>query len=160
METEQLFGLANAAALPGWLALALAPLWRGRAVFAARLFAALLCLGYFALLLSGLAGAGPPEGAGFTTLEGVRLLLSTPEALLAGWVHYLAFDLFVGSWEVEDAGKARLPHWLVLPCLAFTFVAGPVGLLLYLCVKVARLRAAPDGAAQVTGRHGKGIRRA
>ena len=68
----------------------------------------------------------------------MRLLLSTPDALLAGWVHYLAFDLFVGSWEAADAPTARVPHWLLLPCLAFTFVAGPFGLLLYLLVKAAR----------------------
>jgi hypothetical protein len=64
--------------------------------------------------VTGLAGDGPPPGAGFDTLEGVRLLLSSPQALLAGWVHYLVFDLWVGSWETEDN---KLPHWLLLPCL-------------------------------------------
>ena len=61
--------------------------------------------------------------------------------LLAGWVHYLAFDLFVGSWEVEDARARGVSHWLVLPCLLCTFLAGPAGLGLYLLVRAgARLR--------------------
>jgi len=140
MPIEQQFSFASAFTLIGWLALAIAPLKRDWAVLAARLVAASLCGFYFALLAAGLAGEGPPAGAGFSSLAGVRLLLSSPEALLAGWVHYLAFDLFIGSWETENAPAARVPHWLLLACLAFTFTAGPVGLLLYLVARAIRQR--------------------
>lgn len=135
MTPDSLFQIASAAVLPGWIALACAPLARARLVLAARVIAVLLSGLYVTLLVTGLAGAGPPAGAGFDTLDGVRLLLSSPQALLAGWVHYLAFDLWVGSWEAEDAA---LPHWLLLPCLALTFLAGPAGLLLYHLLKAAR----------------------
>ncbi len=141
MNNAQLFSLASAAVLPGWLALAaLPPLgarWRKHAVAAARIIAAALAGFYFVLLITGLAGEGPPSGASFTSLEGIRLLMSSEAALLAGWVHYLAFDLWVGSWEAEDA---RLLHWLLLPCLALTFLAGPTGLLLYLVLRALRSR--------------------
>ena len=141
MHLEQVFSIASAAALLGWVLLVLAPLRRGAAVTGARMVAAGLCGAYFCFLLAGLTmGDGPPEGAGFSSLAGVRLLLSSPQALLAGWVHYLAFDLFIGSWQVEDAPGANVPHWLLLPCLALTFVAGPVGLLLYLMLKAVRQR--------------------
>lgn len=141
MALERVFSLASAAALIGWLLLAFAPLRRTAAVMAARVIVALLCGAYLAFLVVGLAsGDGPPKGAGFDSLAGVRLLLSSPEALLAGWVHYLAFDLFIGAWQVEDAPRANIPHTLLLPCLALTFVAGPVGLLLYLLLKAARQR--------------------
>ncbi len=135
MTPDSLFQYASAAVLPGWAALALAPLARAKAVLAARVIAVLLAGLYVTLLVTGLAGDGPPPGAGFDTLEGVRLLLSSPAALLAGWVHYLVFDLWVGSWEAEDNA---LPHWLLLPCLALTFHAGPTGLLLYHLMKAAR----------------------
>jgi len=138
MTPSGLFDIASSFVLIGWLALVLAPLRRGLAIAVARVVAVVLSGGYFALLVAGLTGEGPPAGAGFSSLEGVRLLLSSPQALLAGWVHYLAFDLFVGSWEVEVAPTARIPHWAVVPCLIFTFVAGPVGLLLYFIIKVAR----------------------
>lgn len=141
MDNAELFSLASAAVLPGWLALAALPAFspRGRkyAVSIARIIAAALSGFYIALLITGLAGEGPPPGASFTSLEGVRLLMSSEAALLAGWVHYLAFDLWVGAWETEDA---RLAHWLLLPCLALTFVAGPTGLLLYLVLRVVRSR--------------------
>ena len=138
MTPETLFSAFSAFVLIGWLALVVAPLRRDLAVTAARWVVVILCGGYVALLVTGLAGDGPPAGAGFDTLEGVRLLLSSPQALLAGWVHYLAFDLFVGSWIGADAPAARVPHWLVLPCLVLTFLAGPTGLLLYFTIKAAR----------------------
>lgn len=139
MSTDSLFQIASAAVLPGWAALAFAPLARARLVLAARVIAVLLAGLYVSLAVAGLAGEGPPPGAGFDTLEGVRLLLSSPAALLAGWVHYLVFDLWVGSWEAEDAA---LPHGLLLPCLALTFLAGPTGLLLYHLLKAARRKRA------------------
>jgi len=139
MPLEKLFSLASAAALAGWLALALAPVQRGAMVFAARLIAAILCGAYAAFLVTGLiSGGGMPEGASFNSLAGVRVLLGSPQALLAGWVHYLAFDLFTGAWEAENAPASRVPHWLLLGCLALTLLAGPVGLLLYLVIKAAR----------------------
>lgn len=141
MNPEQLFSAASAAALIGWVFLVLAPLRRDWAVLGARMVAAVLCGAYLCFLVAGLTGGNaPPAGANFTTLAGVRLLLSTQPALLAGWVHYLAFDLFIGAWETESAPASRLPHWLLLPCLALTFLAGPVGLLLFLIIKAARQR--------------------
>ncbi len=141
MPLDQLFSLASGLALVGWVALALAPFRRSVAVLVARLVAATLCGAYAAFLVHALVAGPPlPPGASFNTLDGVAVLLSTKAALLAGWVHYLAFDLFIGSWETEDAPEAHVPHWLLLPCLALTFVAGPVGLLLYLILKAVRRR--------------------
>ena len=57
--------------------------------------------------------------------------------LLAGWLHYLAFDLFVGSWEVRDSRRVGVHHLLVIPCLFLTLMMGPVGLLAYLVLRLA-----------------------
>jgi hypothetical protein len=62
--------------------------------------------------------------------------------LLAGWVHYLAFDLFIGAWQVRDSKALGISHLLVLPCLVLTFLFGPVGLLLYFLIRVACRRVA------------------
>ena len=61
--------------------------------------------------------------------------LRNPWLLLAGWIHYLAFDLLVGSWEVRDARERGIGHLLVVPCLILTFLFGPAGWLLYLGVR-------------------------
>jgi hypothetical protein len=60
--------------------------------------------------------------------------------LLAGWIHYLAFDLFVGSWEVRDAQRVGIHHLFVVPCLVLTVLFGPIGLLLYLLLRAALRR--------------------
>ena len=70
----------------------------------------------------------------------MQKLFADPWLLLAGWVHYLVFDLFLGAWEVRDAQRLRIPHLLVVPCLVLTFLFGPVGLLLYGIVRAARTR--------------------
>jgi hypothetical protein len=130
---DLVFSVANWIVLAGWLALLLAPFRRQGAILAARIAAAAVAAIYVSLLVRGLAsGPGLPEGAGFSSLDGVVALLSRREAILAGWVHFLAFDLFVGSWMAEDAPRAGVPHWLLVPCLALTLMAGPAGLLLYL----------------------------
>jgi hypothetical protein len=64
-------------------------------------------------------------------------LLSQPHAALAGWIHYLAFDLFVGAWESRDAQRLGISPILVAPCLFLTLMAGPVGLLLYAILRLA-----------------------
>jgi hypothetical protein len=60
--------------------------------------------------------------------------------LLAGWIHYLAFDLFIGSWQVRDAERNGVPHLAVVPCLVLTFLLGPTGLLLYLLIRAGVTR--------------------
>ncbi len=138
---DLIFSIANWLVLAGWLALVLAPLRRDALVLVARVAAAAVCAIYATLLVRGLvAGPGLPEGAGFGTLDGVVALLSRREAILAAWVHFLAFDLFVGSWIVSDAPRAGVPHWVVVPLLGLTLMAGPVGLLAYLLVSVVRRR--------------------
>jgi hypothetical protein len=82
-----------------------------------------------------------PEGFGaFGSLAGVKSALSVDGVLLAGWLHYLAFDIFVGSWEVRDAQRVGVPHLLVIPCMLLTFMMGPVGLLTYLVLRLAIAR--------------------
>ncbi len=75
------------------------------------------------------------EGGGFSSLQAVFSLFTVPGNVMMGWTHYLAFDLFIGSWEVEDSAARGIPHWLVIPCLALTFLFGPIGLLLYFLLR-------------------------
>lgn len=132
-KAELVFSLMNLAVLPGWLALLAAPLARRPLILVARLCAAAVCGLYVVLVVRGLvAGPGLPEGAGFGSLAAVEALMSTRGAILGGWAHFLAFDLFVASWQAEDAPRAGVPHALLVPCLVLTLFAGPAGLLLYL----------------------------
>ena len=134
MTADSLFALANNLVLPAWLLLVIAPGGERtpRLVHAAWLP---MLLGGASLGLA-LLGPGAPEGADFSTLPGVMRLFESPVAVLAGWIHYLVFDLFVGAWEVRDARRRGVSHLWVVPCLVVTLMLGPAGLLLYLGIRV------------------------
>ena len=144
MPDERLFALANAVPLLGWLALCCAPLARSRLVALARVVAVVLAVGYGVMVVAALLRGGGrlPD---LTTLPGLAQAFSDPHVMLIGWVHYLAFDLWTGAWEIEEAGARGLPHWAVLPCLALTFLAGPIGLVAFLALR-AGVRRRPSPA--------------
>jgi hypothetical protein len=125
MTPDQIFAIVNPLAALAWLALIVlprrAPLVTGLALPA--LFAAL-----YAVLIA--AHWGGSDG-GFSSLPDVAALFANRWLLLAGWVHYLCFDLLVGTWEVQDAQARGIPHLLVVPCLVLTFLFGPAGWVLY-----------------------------
>ena len=129
---EVAFLVANASVIPAWALLVVAPDWRGTAWVHTVFPFALIGVAY---LLVGFAGPGA-EDASFFTLQGVMALFTRPHAVLAGWLHYLAFDLFVGAWEVRTARREGIPHLLVLPCLVLTFLFGPIGLLAFLGLRL------------------------
>ena len=132
MTADQVFSIANLVALAGWLILIFAGWKRWAAgLVTGAILPLLLAIVYGALIATHWSG----HQGGFGSLPAVALLFANPWLLLAGWIHYLAFDLFIGSWQVRDAAKRGISHWLVVPCLALTFMFGPVGLLLYFCLR-------------------------
>ncbi len=131
---EQIFSLCSGLATIGWLGLALLPGQRVVVEVVARIVIPLAIAGLYAFLMASYYGTAPAD-ANFGSLDGVASLFSVRGLLLAGWIHYLSFDLFVGSWEVSDARANGIHHLLVVPCLFATFMAGPVGLAAYFAVK-------------------------
>jgi hypothetical protein len=132
------FGAGNALALMGWIALAASPPGRRWTAAVWRLtgwwLPLLLAAAYIALL------AGHWGPGGFGSLAEVRQLFEQPGLLAAGWLHYLAFDLFVGTWMARDAGERGVAHAFVVPCLLLTFLFGPAGLLAYAALILLRER--------------------
>jgi hypothetical protein len=131
MTAERLFSILNLVAVAAWLPLLFLPRVR-RVATVVPVVTPLLLAAIYVVLVAATLGRG--EG-GFASLAGVRALFDDPWALLAGWTHYLAFDLFIGGWEVRDAQRRGIPHLLVVPALVLTFLLGPAGLLLYLAIR-------------------------
>jgi hypothetical protein len=143
--TEMAFGYGNMVAMLGWLALTVASFsssLRPRIVPAVRLGIPLFFAMAYAVLL--MAGAEAfQNGGGFSSIAQVRALFLNDEALTAGWLHYLAFDLFVGAWIVDDGRQRGVPGALLLPCLFLTFMFGPVGFAAYMLARAARREGGP-----------------
>lgn len=136
---ETLFSLVNLIAMAGWVGLSIAACLRAGDVrnvllrCCGRGAPIVLCIAYAGFLVR---YWGTTSGGGFHSLASVQALFASPGVLLAGWTHYLAFDLLIGRWMVDDAssdGRTRIPLVWSLPA---TFLLGPVGVLLYLASRV------------------------
>lgn len=134
MSWENWFSAASTVALAGWAALVLLPRWPWLRIALRYAIPGAFAAAYTVLVLIYFARI---EGGGFNSLAQVKALLGTEPTLLAGWVHYLAFDLFVGTWIAERADALGLSRLLQAPILVLTFLFGPIGYLAFIAVEGA-----------------------
>ncbi|HZH13039.1 MAG TPA: ABA4-like family protein [Archangium sp.] len=144
MDGELILKVLNVPVLLGWAAMVLAPRARfTRWVLESDVIPLVIGAVYLALVaphLPGLLGQ-------FDTLEHIGAALQRPGMLLAGWIHYLAFDFLVGRVVLADAQRRGIPHLLVVPCLLLTFMLGPTGYLAYAAVRLLTRRFLPAVAS-------------
>lgn len=136
-----LFGVSTNTTLLLWGLLAFAPAskWTSRAVYSGAGVAALSLL-YVALRV----GRPPlPPGAGLESFHAFHIAVTDPYGALVTWVHILAVDLLAGAWIVADSRLRGVRHLWVVPCLAVTLVAAPMGLLAWLGVRRLGAQASP-----------------
>jgi len=127
MNFQFAFSVAGILAIVGWLVLLASPfmpVWSDR--IAGVVLPAILSFGYFALLV-----LFPADAGGFGTFDEVLELFTHPSSVLAGWVHFLAFDLLVGAWICRAGRRESISFWAILPCLPITFSFGPLGFLCF-----------------------------
>lgn len=134
VDFDMLFGWSNNLALTGWLALILLPHWKWLTATTGIVIPALLGVLYGGLAMASFATV---EGGGFGSIDQVRALFSSDAGLLAGWVHYLAFDLAIGTWIARRADEQGLSRLVQTPILLATFLFGPLGFLLHVLTGTA-----------------------
>ena len=134
MNPDDLFGLANMLALPGWAILILAPRrWAWLNAIPALMIPLALSALYTGLVLAYFS----TSGGGYGTLADVRQLFASDPVLVAGWAHYLAFDMMIGAVLAVRMDRINMPRLLQAPILIATFMFGPVGVLLTLLTEGA-----------------------
>ena len=132
MNASSIFSFGNSFVLIGWILLVFLPDWKYTQV--------LILNGvvvFFSILYSYLIGRdiGSFDPNSFSTLANVKALFQNGDAVAAGWLHYLAFDLFVGAYIVRDSRKLAISRWIYTPILPFAYMFGPVGYLIYFLAK-------------------------
>src|SRR5260370_29512989 len=128
-----IFSLSSLLVLPFWGLMILLPRWRWTArILRSRLVIAAVAALYAALALPRLAEIWPAVSR--PTLDGVAALLGSPAGATIAWIHFLAFDLFVGRWIYLDSQDRRISAWVTAPVLFLTLMLGPAGFLAYLIV--------------------------
>lgn len=138
MDWAFVFGAVNLVALIGWTALILLPRWPALLAAVLYLGIGLLCLVYAAGLIGVVSGLLPNPGGGgadFSSIAGVRAIFASDGGVTIGWTHYLAFDLFAGLWIARDADAKGISRFIQAPILLATFLAGPLGLGIWLLLR-------------------------
>lgn len=128
MNTAQVFSIVSAIAALQWLLLVVLPKWKVTQWLINNPAIPLLLSVVYCIYIVGFFNI---HGGGFGSIQEVRTLFNNDNLLLAGWVHYLAFDLLIGFSIIKSAQTMQISHWLVIPCLVLTFMFGPCGFLLY-----------------------------
>jgi hypothetical protein len=146
MTPESLFSLASFTAMAGWVLLAAGIALNNallRDILAGRVVPALLAAAYTVLIVLFWAGSD----GGFDSLDNVARLFANPWLLLAGWVHYLAFDLAIGAIIARRTFDEGLPRLALIPILPLTFLFGPVGWLAFEALRVVARKSQSRAAA-------------
>ena len=138
MTPEQVFSIANLIAIVAWIMLVILPGQRWVTDIVTSVVTPLAFAVAYVIIVMTTIDPASGGGGSFLTLAGVAALFSDPWMLLAGWIHYLAFDLLIGTWETRDARERGLRHLLLIPCLVLTFLLGPAGWLLYMGVRLTK----------------------
>ncbi|MEM6726341.1 MAG: ABA4-like family protein [Bacteroidota bacterium] len=137
MELQSWFSLVNTLILLPWALMLFLPKWKWtKTLIYSYIFQVLLGILY--LVWFGMNLSSFDLGA-FSEIDQLAKAFSNPELAFIGWIHYLAFDLFVGAWILKDGQEKSIAHWKLIPCLLFSFMMGPVGLLLYLGLRASVL---------------------
>ena len=133
MSPDSIFQTCSTIAMTGWLVLLIiSPFWSSFDKFLISIIITLFAIVYAWLIFQVFS---PGDFEKFGSLNGVMELFTDKTAVTAGWVHYLAFDLFTGIWIKKNAQKYNIHHLILIPCLLLTFMLGPIGLLLYLLIR-------------------------
>ena len=132
---ETVFSLASLLVMPLWALMIFAPLWRvTRSVMQSPWVIAPAALLYAALVPPNIATVFPALLN--PNLEGIRRLLSSESGATIAWVHFLAFDLFIGRWAYLESRALNLNVFAMAVVLFFTLMLGPVGALMYLGLRL------------------------
>lgn len=138
MNAELVFRIFNTLILIPWILMIFVPFWKYTKLLVNSFIIPLaLSAAYVIIIFSNINAISQAD---FATLKGIQTLFvgagNAPYFAAAAWFHYLAFDLLVGTWLFNDAQQHKINHFILIPCLFFTFMLGPTGFLLFVMIKL------------------------
>ncbi|MFB0908298.1 MAG: hypothetical protein ACI9V1_000897 [Spirosomataceae bacterium] len=137
LDASAIFQFGNTFVLLGWILLVLIPYWKYTQPIIMNGVIIILAIIYSFMILEDIGGFNPDS---FGSLENVMQLFTNEDAVAAGWMHYLAFDLFVGAYIMRKSETLGISRILATVCLPFTFMFGPMGYLLFFIIKTVKTK--------------------
>jgi Domain of unknown function (DUF4281) len=132
---ETLFSLSSLLVMPFWFLMVFLPTWKWtKRIISSPWISALAAALYAALVVPSILQVLPAVMN--PSLSGIATLLGTPAGATIAWVHFLAFDLFVGRWVYLDSREKQISPLVVSPLLFFMLMLGPLGFLAYLLLRL------------------------
>ncbi|MBK8670756.1 MAG: DUF4281 domain-containing protein [Saprospiraceae bacterium] len=141
MDASSVFSFGNTFVLLGWILLIILPKWKYSQVLILHGIVVLFSIMYTYLLIRDI---GSFNLNSFSTLANVKVLFQNDDAVAAGWLHYLAFDLFVGAYIVRESQNLGISRWIYTLILPFAFMFGPVGYLIFFITKTVKTKSIAD----------------
>src|SRR5262245_32654239 len=109
---ETLFKLSSLTVLPFWALMIFLPRWAAtKRLMSSPLVCAAPAALYAALVIPRFVEVWPAVSS--PELSGVAALLGSPVGATVGWLHFLAFDLFVGRWIYLDGRERDASAWVM-----------------------------------------------
>lgn len=136
MTPTEVFSIASMIAIPMWILMIFLSKWKvTRFLIDFKVIPLALAFIYTIYIFKAIQIGGMMD---FGSLKSVMALFTEENAVLAGWVHYLAFDLLIGMWMLDQNKELRINQLIIAPCLFLTFMLGPIGFLLFMIIKTVK----------------------
>ena len=131
---EMIYMWLNFGVLPFWFMLLFFPQSKICKIFVTSVFPILLLAAIDLYLIFEIFKNGFNFFESFNLYLGVEELLnlfSDKNYIILFWIHFLAINLFCGSWIVKDYQKIYMPKFLAFVPIVLTYFVGPLGVSLY-----------------------------
>ena len=136
MTPTEVFSIASMITMPMWILMIFLSKWKiTRFLIDFKVIPLALAFIYAIYIFQAIQIDGMMD---FGSLKSVMALFTEENAVLAGWVHYLAFDLLIGMWMLDQNKELRINQLIMAPCLFLTFMLGPIGFLLFMIIKTIK----------------------
>ena len=136
MTPTAVFSIASMITMPMWILMIFLSKWKvTRFLIDFKIIPLALTFIYAIYIFQAIQTGGMMD---FGSLKSVMALFTEENAVLAGWVHYLVFDLLIGMWMLDQNKELKINQLLIAPCLFLTFMLGPIGFLLFIIIKTVK----------------------
>ena len=136
---ENIYLWVNFGVLPFWLMLILIPNYKITTIFTNSIILPLIIASAYVYVFYQTILLDEPISHIFEiylSLENLYILFSSESFLLVFWLHFIALNLFLGSWVSINGVKYNIPRGLMFIPLIIIYFIGPAGLILYWMIRI------------------------
>ena len=136
---EMVYLWLNIGVIPFWLVLIFFPNSKLGSIFVSSIFPIFILSGtyIFVIYKSFLGSYDFVENFNlYLGINNLSDLFSNKEFLIIFWVHFLAINLFCGSWISRDGSRLAISKYLTFFPLIVTYFIGPLGIFIYWIIRI------------------------